>query len=66
MCIGAYFYRCVPNTPDKPVNYNTYGVTVTEVELDVLTGEHQVCRMDVLYDCGESMSPLVGMFILKS
>ncbi|OQV18343.1 Xanthine dehydrogenase [Hypsibius exemplaris] len=46
---------------DAPVNYNTYGVTCTEVELDVLTGEHQITRMDVIHDCGESMSPLVDV-----
>ena len=40
--------------------YSTYGAMCTEVELDVLSGENQITRMDVLYDCGDSMSPLVG------
>lgn len=35
------------------VTYNTYGVTCTEVELDVLTGERQISRTDILYDCGQ-------------
>lgn len=46
---------------EKPINYNTYGVTCTEVELDVLTGENQILRMDVVHDCGESISPLVDI-----
>lgn len=32
--------------------YNSYAAAVTEVEIDVLTGESQVLRVDVLYDCG--------------
>jgi CO/xanthine dehydrogenase Mo-binding subunit len=33
--------------------YNTYGVTCTEVEMDVLTGQYLISRVDLLYDCGE-------------
>lgn len=33
--------------------YNTYGVTCTEVELDVLTGEREILRTDILNDCGQ-------------
>ncbi|XP_055348686.1 uncharacterized protein LOC129595643 [Paramacrobiotus metropolitanus] len=43
------------------VQYNTYGTMCTEVEVDVLTGEYQINRVDLLYDCGESMSPLVDV-----
>lgn len=32
--------------------YYTYGVAATEVELDVLTGQVQIPRVDILYDCG--------------
>ncbi|XP_068702018.1 xanthine dehydrogenase/oxidase-like [Montipora foliosa] len=40
-----------------PVVYNTYGVTCTEVEVDVLTGEREIIRTDILNDCGQSMNP---------
>ena len=32
--------------------YFIYGATVTEVELDVLTGQILIPRVDILYDCG--------------
>ncbi|GAU94198.1 hypothetical protein RvY_06020 [Ramazzottius varieornatus] len=50
-----------PKTDVAPIYYNTWGVTCTEVEIDVLTGEHQILRLDVLHDCGESMSPLIDI-----
>ncbi|OQV18654.1 Xanthine dehydrogenase [Hypsibius exemplaris] len=49
-----------PKPAQKSI-YNTYACTATEVELNVLTGEYQVNRMDVLYDVGESMSPLIDI-----
>lgn len=33
--------------------YNSYGVTLTEVTLDLLTGQHCIDRVDMLFDCGE-------------
>ncbi|XP_055329954.1 uncharacterized protein LOC129582465 [Paramacrobiotus metropolitanus] len=45
----------------SPSAYHTFGAMCTEVEVDALTGEYQVNRMDVLYDCGESQSPYVDM-----
>uniref|UniRef100_A0A4W3HNY8 Xanthine dehydrogenase-like n=1 Tax=Callorhinchus milii TaxID=7868 RepID=A0A4W3HNY8_CALMI len=43
--------------PDNGPQYNSYGVTVAEAELDVLTGENQIVQVDILFDCGESMNP---------
>lgn len=34
-------------------NYFTYGVAVSEVEIDCLTGDHQVLRTDIVMDLGE-------------
>lgn len=42
-------------------NYFVYGATVTEVEIDVLTGELQVVRVDLLEDVGQSLSPEIDV-----
>lgn len=39
------------------VQYNIYGITLAEVELDVLTGEFQMIRIDLIEDCGQSVNP---------
>jgi xanthine dehydrogenase molybdopterin-binding subunit B len=41
--------------------YCTFGAAVSEVEVDMLTGEHRVIRCDILFDCGRSMNPAVDM-----
>ncbi|XP_063842770.1 uncharacterized protein LOC135090214 isoform X1 [Scylla paramamosain] len=44
-----------------PANYDVYGGACVEVELDVLTGTFLIHRVDVIEDCGQSMSPLVDV-----
>lgn len=34
-------------------NYFTYGAACAEVEIDTLTGDHQVIRTDIVMDLGE-------------
>ncbi|KDR17215.1 hypothetical protein L798_08320, partial [Zootermopsis nevadensis] len=41
--------------------YDIYGVTIGEVEVDLLTGQHQILRVDILEDAGESLSPEVDV-----
>ncbi|XP_050457292.1 xanthine dehydrogenase isoform X1 [Cataglyphis hispanica] len=61
------FYR----TPDigysfdtnsgNPFNYFTYGVACTEVEIDCLTGDHEILRTDIVMDLGESLNPAIDI-----
>jgi xanthine dehydrogenase large subunit len=41
----------------RPFFYFAYGAAVSEVAVDLLTGEHRVLRVDVLHDVGESLNP---------
>nr|XP_023012755.1 xanthine dehydrogenase-like [Leptinotarsa decemlineata] len=42
-------------------SYFTYGVAGTEVEIDTLTGDHQVLRTDIVMDLGESLNPAIDI-----
>lgn len=64
---AAGFYR----TPDigydfatnsgNPFNYFTFGAACSEVEIDCLTGDHQVIRTDIIMDLGESINPAIDI-----
>lgn len=47
------------NHTGTPFNYYTYGVAVSEVEIDCLTGDHQVIRTDIVMDLGKLTNSLV-------
>jgi xanthine dehydrogenase/oxidase len=47
------------NTNDK--QYYTFAAGAVEVELDTLTGDLAVRRVDILYDAGKSMNPAVDI-----
>ncbi len=40
----------------KPFNYFAYGMCVSEVEVDTLTGFYKNLRTDILHDCGDSIN----------
>lgn len=44
-----------------PFNYYTYGSAVSEVEIDCLTGDHQVIRTDIVMDVGSSINPAIDI-----
>lgn len=47
---------------DKDIQpYNVYGLSFADVEIDLLTGQHQIRRVDLLVDAGESLSPEVDV-----
>ncbi len=45
----------------RPFFYYAYGAAVSEVIVDVLTGEHRLLRVDILHDCGKSLNPAIDM-----
>lgn len=47
--------------PGDMNGYSVWGCCATEVEIDVLTGNVIVQRVDILEDTGESLSPLVDI-----
>ncbi len=45
----------------RPFYYFAYGAAVSEVVIDVLTGEYKVVRVDILHDVGKSINPAIDM-----
>jgi len=45
----------------KPFHYFAYGAAVTEVEINGLTGEYRVLRVDILHDVGDSLVPSIDL-----
>ena len=45
----------------RPFLYFACGAAVSEVEIDTLTGEYRVRRVDVLHDCGDSINPAIDL-----
>ncbi|XP_046687709.1 xanthine dehydrogenase-like isoform X2 [Homalodisca vitripennis] len=41
--------------------YKILGATVIEVEIDILTGEHKIIRVDILEDTGKSLNPFLDI-----
>ncbi|XP_049801265.1 uncharacterized protein LOC126236198 isoform X3 [Schistocerca nitens] len=53
---ASYMY-----TPKDLKPYFIYGATAAEVEVDVLTGQQQILRVDLTEDAGESLSPEIDI-----
>ncbi|MCM3660629.1 xanthine dehydrogenase molybdopterin binding subunit [Georgenia satyanarayanai] len=45
----------------EPFKYFAYGVAVSEVEVDGFTGAYRFLRTDIVYDVGDSLSPLIDV-----
>lgn len=46
---------------NRPYNYFTHGAAVSEVEIDSLTGDHQIIRTDIVMDVGSSLNPAIDI-----
>ncbi|KAJ0714442.1 putative aldehyde oxidase [Helianthus annuus] len=42
-------------------SYINYGAAVSEVEVNLLTGETKMLQTDIIYDCGQSLNPAVDL-----
>jgi xanthine dehydrogenase large subunit len=45
----------------RPFYYFAYGAAVSEVEVDTLTGEYRLRRVDILHDAGVSLNPAIDL-----
>ena len=55
-------YGSEPLPADSTVwNYNSYSAIVTEVLVDCLSGQYEVLRADILFDCGISLNPTIDI-----
>ncbi len=49
------------NLEDQQFYGFTYSACCSEVEIDVLTGESNILRSDIIYDIGESLNPAIDI-----
>ncbi|KAG4129755.1 hypothetical protein ERO13_D09G100800v2 [Gossypium hirsutum] len=49
----------VPNF--STMHYLNYAAAVSEVEVNLITGETTILQTDIIYDCGESLNPAVDL-----
>ena len=45
----------------RPFYYFAYGAAVSEVAVDLLTGENRILRTDILHDAGRSLNPAIDI-----
>ncbi len=56
---GVYFDR--EKGEGHPFYYFAYGMAVSEVEVDLLTGKVSLLRTDILHDVGDSLNPHIDI-----
>jgi xanthine dehydrogenase molybdopterin binding subunit len=45
----------------QPFNYYAFGIAVSEIMLNVLTGQHKILRTDILHDVGDTLNPHIDI-----
>lgn len=55
------FFKQNETIAENAFYYYSYGAACTEVEVDCLTGEHQVRRVDIIMDVGSSLNPAIDI-----
>ncbi|KAF6033929.1 ry [Bugula neritina] len=54
-------YMDYSTSTGTPYAYFSFGAAVTEVEIDCLTGDHQLIRTDIVMDVGKSLNPAIDI-----
>ncbi len=49
------------NFKGRPFLYFAYGAAVSEVMIDVLTGENKITQVDILHDAGKAINPAIEL-----
>ena len=55
------WYSPTANPNNQEFQYFVYGACVSEIEMNVLTGEVHVLASEIVYDCGQSLNPAVDI-----
>jgi xanthine dehydrogenase/oxidase len=55
------WYSPNANSSGGPFRYYVYAACVTEVALEVLSGQVHVLASEIVYDCGQSLNPAVDI-----
>jgi xanthine dehydrogenase large subunit len=45
----------------QPFNYYAFGMAVSEVSVDILTGRHTILRTDIVHDVGDSINQAIDL-----
>ncbi|MCK9202913.1 MAG: xanthine dehydrogenase molybdopterin binding subunit [Bacteroidales bacterium] len=56
---GIFFDR--ETGQGNPFHYYAFGMAVSEVVVDTLTGAHQLLRADIVHDVGDSLNPAIDL-----
>ena len=54
-------FNCGVAHKSRPFNYFVYGAASALVEVDCLTGDHKVHKVDIVMDVGESLNPAIDI-----
>ncbi|XP_018397765.1 PREDICTED: xanthine dehydrogenase/oxidase-like [Cyphomyrmex costatus] len=54
-------YTLVTELTEDKKSYPVYGVTIAEIEIDVLTGQHIIRKVYLMIDSGLSLNPLIDV-----
>lgn len=61
VCLSADGWWAPQASSSDPFSYYIWCAALSVLEMDLLTGEVTVPHVEIVYDCGQSLSPLVDI-----